>query len=153
MTDIIEMMKQAVDAPVLEEEEHVSAKLSPFDILNDITSNKNRVIAVENEREYNPFYVIRGLSQHYDTVLLANEMNKRPNMDPYAQYLFLELTVPAKKRYGKWSKGTDLVEPEVVDMVARFYNTSKEKALDYIKIGGDEFINGIKKRSDMGGVQ
>lgn len=154
MDDLIGLMtSECVVTPDEPEDESQDVKpLSPFDILNDISYEKTRSITPDNANEYNPFFVNRGLSQHMDTILLANEMNKRHTMDPYGQYLFLELAVGAKKRYGKWSKGVETMDQDAIELVSSFYETSKEKAMEYIAIGGDELIERVREQLYQGGL-
>lgn len=80
------------------------AKISLFDFVNDITSQKRGLFDENTERQYPPFMINKAMSQNKDTALLANELNKAAVDDKQMHYDFLFWSVPARKRYGKWAK-------------------------------------------------
>ena len=64
--------------------------MNPFEYLNAINYTKQDVMVDDiSEKQYNAFMVNRGLSYFYDTVLLANEMNKRAHVDNRLHSIFL----------------------------------------------------------------
>ena len=72
--------------------------MNPFEYVNAICDTKQNLIVDEvSEKNYNPFMVNRSLSYHYDTVLLANEMNQRHFLDKKLQNEFLINTIRKKK--------------------------------------------------------
>ena len=58
------------------------------DIIPSILQTKNSVINQDNERDYIPFVVNRALSQHYDCILYANQMNMLSHADKLLQYQY-----------------------------------------------------------------
>ncbi len=76
------------------------------EIIPSILQTKQYALLTEqDEKSYSAFMVNRALSFHRDTVLLANEMNKYPNLDNKLKYDFLLNIVRASKRqYSKWHK-------------------------------------------------
>ena len=79
--------------------------MNPFDFVNAICDSKQNLIIDDiSEKLYTPFMVNRSLSYHYDTVLLANEMNQRHFLDKKLQNDFLINIVRRKKRFAKWIK-------------------------------------------------
>ncbi len=64
---------------------------NPFDYTNSITyTKKNLIRDTENpelaEKQYNAFLTNRGLSYFPDTIMYANDMNMRPELDSLLQY-------------------------------------------------------------------
>ena len=116
------------------------------DWLNSINFTKEDLS--EEISSYPPYIVNRCLSGHLDCVILANEMNKYPNLDKDMQYLFYLNTLRKKKRFSPWlrkDKVTDL------ECVKKYYGYSNEKASQALKILTKEQINFIKQRLDIGG--
>ena len=98
----------------------------------------------QDERSYPAFMVNRALSYHRDTALLANEINKYPNLDKKLQYDFLLNIVRAQKRpYSKWfKKGSD----SDLEAIKQYYGYSDSKAYDALKILDDAQIAYIKEQ-------
>ena len=115
------------------------------EILPSILQTKQYALLTDqDERSYPAFMVNRGLSYHRDTVLLANEMNKYPNLDKKLQYDFLLNIVRAQKRsHSKWfKKGAD----DDLNAVKEYYGYSDSKAYEALKILDDAQIAMIKKQ-------
>jgi len=106
---------------------------SLFDYIGDISYNKKYLYSEDTKKNYSVFMVNRGLGQHIDTIMLANEMNKRPDTPELMHHDFLFYAVDAKKRYGKWAKADD-TDTEVVEYVKSTYGVNQRIALDYIKL-------------------
>ena len=116
-------------------------KLSPFDFINSINF-KNDLIAEDprNESQYNPFMINRGLGQHAQTVLQANEMNRNYHLDHKLQYDYLMGAVPKGKRGGKWAKNDD----ENIEIIQKFFGYSFIKAKEALNLLNDTHIELIK---------
>lgn len=85
---------------------------------------------------YVPYVVNLALSYHIDTVMQANEMNKRPDTPARAQYLYLVNTIRKYKRpYVPWNKRETLKE---VEAVMRYYGHSRGKAIEALQLLTDE---------------
>ena len=149
--DYIDELLHNAKLKVAEPDETVK-KLNLFDVLNDITYKKDGIVNEENSKLYEPYFILKGLSQNMDTLLLANEVNKRPNMPPLQQYKFFLKTIPAAKRYGKWVKAEDVYDSDDVMMVSRHYKISTDQALDYINISNGDIIEYVKNLNYTGGV-
>ena len=125
---------------------------NPFDYVNQILQGKKNLIVDEiTEKEYNPFLVNRSLSMNYDTVLLANEMNQRPNLDLDLQYDFLRLAVTKKKRYSKWVKKETATEDILA--VSKYYNYSLSNAEKALELLTEDQLIEIKAKLFTGGLQ
>lgn len=109
---------------------------SPFDYINAITSAPEDPVAKGelDAKDYGPFIVNRGLSLYPDTVLLANEMNKRPEIPKEVQYKFLYGSVSKKRRFSKWPK-KEAEDAELVEAVCKAFKCSVLKAESYVKSG------------------
>ena len=105
------------------------SKKSPFDFLNSINYSKQNLIKeTQDEKEYVPFIVNRGLGYFQDTVMLANEMNVNCHIDNKMQYDFLKNTVRKRKRFSKWLKSDD---DKKIDLLIEYfgYNRSVAKSV------------------------
>ena len=98
----------------------------------------------EAEKSYIPFIVNRALSQHSDTILLANQMNMAHHVDKDLQISFYLNTVQARKRpFVRWTKP---LKNEDLQAVMQYYGYSYRKAVDAIEILTTEQITDIKQR-------
>lgn len=123
--------------------------MNPFEFVNAICDSKENLIIDDiSEKAYNPFMVNRTLSYHYDTVLLANEMNRRAFLDKKLQFDFLINTVRKKKRFAKWAKPESSDDLEVVK---EYYGYSNEKARQVLPLLNSDQMGQLKKRIFKGG--
>ena len=126
------------------------SKKSPFDFLNSINyTKKNLIVSKDDEKEYVPFIVNRGLGYFQDTVILANEMNVNCHIDNKMQYDFLKSTVRKRKRFSKWLKAED---DEKIALLSQYFGYSSNTAKSVVDLFDDKDFNEIKKRLDKGGV-
>ena len=117
--------------------------VNPFDLVKAI--NEKRAI---DPKDYNPFLSNLAFSQTMDTVLLANEMNRFPNLPPECQFDFLYGTVKKGKRFGNWYKEPDYPHLETV---MEYYGYSKQKALQALQVLTQQNIRDIIDSMDKGG--
>jgi hypothetical protein len=123
--------------------------MNPFDYVNAICDSKQNLIVDEaTEKGYIPFTVNRSLSYHYDTVLLANEMNQRAFLDKRLQFDFLINTVRKKKRFAKWVKP---LSSDDLEVVKEYYGYSNEKARQVLSLLNDEQMGQLRQRIFKGG--
>ena len=124
--------------------------MNPFEFVNSVTYSKKDVMDDLNEKEYAPFIVNRSLSYHQDCVLYANEMNERFDVSHKLQYHYLLNSIRKRKRFAKWSK------PQLADdlsIVMKYYEVSREKAEEYLRILTKREIGILKTRMNTGGVK
>ena len=123
---------------------------NPFDYVNEIMQGKKNLITdAETEAGYVPFLVNRALSQHFDCVMYANEMNTRHTIDKKLQNDYLLNTIRSKKRpFAKWAKAEKIAD---VKSVATYYGISQMKAAEIMKIHSDEDLKYIRSKVDIGG--
>ena len=123
--------------------------MNPFDFVNAICDTKQNLIIDDiSEKLYNPFMINRSLSYHYDTVLLANEMNQRHFLDKKLQNDFLINIVRKKKRFAKWIKP---ISSSDVDVIKLYYGYSNEKARQVMPLLSDDQMGQLRKRMYRGG--
>lgn len=121
------------------------------DIIPSILQNKTPVINQANENDYVPFVVNRAMSQHYDCVMQANQMNMLPHTDKLLQYHFyLNSIRPYKRPFQKWHKKETV---ESLSIIKEYYRCSNEKAREIAVILSEVQIDELKKRLDKGGLK
>jgi hypothetical protein len=123
-----------------------------FDYVNEIMQGKkNLIVDSESEKEYVPFLVNRALSYHYDTILYANEMNRRHFLDKKLQNDFFINTVRSKKRpFVKWAKSE---KNDDLTCIKQVYGLSDSKAIDALRLLNDAQIQELKEKTNIGGLR
>lgn len=126
---------------------------SIFDYLTDISEKKKYILDPNDSKNYNPFMINRGLGQHLDTILLADEMNKRCGVSKLMHHDFLFYSVDAKRRYGKWAK-QDTNDLDLLSYLQSKYTINKEHALEYLEMLDKTEVKQLKIESEQkGGIQ
>jgi hypothetical protein len=123
--------------------------MSPFDFVNAISQSKKDLMedpAVE--RLYQPFLVNKALSYFPDTVMYANEMNRRHLTDSKLQFQFFLNTVRPARRFAKWVKKQ---EDDDLAAVMEYYGYSPEKAKSALSILSSDQLITIKEKLEKGG--
>lgn len=92
--------------------------------------------------DYNAFFINRGLSQHADTVLMANEMNIYHRLPEKMQFDYHYHMVRKKKRYRKWAKTVDV---DNVSIVQKAFNVNKQRAMEYLDLLSNVDIKEMKE--------
>ena len=114
-----------------------------------LQTKKNVLVTPEDIKDYSPFLVNRALSFHIDCVLHANEMNRCHSASNKMQYDYLLGAIrPAKRKFQPWQKA-DVVKN--IESVMTYYNFSREKAKDAMRILTEEQLKEIVKLTDPGG--
>ena len=117
------------------------------DIIPSILQTKKDVLI--DEKDYVPFVINKALSQHYDCILHANQMNMYPNLDKRLQYQYYLNSIRSYKRpYQKWLKRETIAD---LELVKEYYNFSTEKAKEALTVLTEDQLNIIRKRLDRGG--
>jgi len=126
---------------------------NPFTYVDSVSySKKNLMRGSENdelsEKGYKPFLTNRSLSYHQDSVLYANEMNMRPQLDNKQQYEYLLNTLRKRKRFAKWKKQ----EPDAsVEMIMEYFGYGRAKAEQAMRVLTDDQLTMIERALDKGG--
>jgi len=129
--------------------------MSPFDYINAISHTKKDLIKTSDdpvltEKEYNAYIINRGLSYFIDTVLYANEMNMRHQVDGKLQFDYLINTIRPKKRFAKWIKK---VSEDDLEVVKTYYGYNNEKARQALTILSDDQLITIRRKLEQGGTK
>lgn len=122
------------------------------DFLNAINWSKENLLDSDDitwYKKFPPYVINRCLSQHIDSILMANEMNRRHYIDKKLQFHFLLNSIRKRKRFGgKWVS-TD--RPKELELIKEYYGYSNTKARVALDILTKEEINFIKDKLDKGG--
>ena len=120
------------------------------DWLNSINQNKKNIYKEDPTAKYPSYIVNRCMSGHLDTVMFANEMNLRPQLDSDMQYSFYLNSVRKRKRFSPWLRKDKVKD---LECVKEYYGYSNEKASQALKILDNQQLNFIKQRLETGGTQ
>ena len=125
--------------------------MSLFDFLNSINSTKkvNLFSAGRPEKDYNTFIINRTLSYHSDTIMHANELNRRPFIPKASQYEYYLGMVRPRKRFAKWA--SKVSNPSAL-LVKEYYDVSLQKALEMVKLLTKEQLAQIESELNKGGT-
>ena len=118
--------------------------LNPFDYVKSI----NQKTPVSQMAGYNPYLSNNSFSYYLDCVLVANEMNRYPNLPSECQYDFLYGSIRKGKRFSPWHK---VEENPYVELVMKYYNYSKAKALEALQVLTQSDLRDIQQKLDTGG--
>ena len=127
---------------------------NPFDYVKDIQRGKKDIIRNSESPEkaegfYNPFITNRALSFYPDSILHANEMNRRAELDKLLQFDYLINSIRSMKREYSWIKKPD--EDADIEMISQYYRVNVNRAREYLKILSPHQLNDIKRRTRKGG--
>ena len=120
--------------------------------LTAINYSKEPLLDTEDEsveKGYTPFVVNRCLSYFMDTVLYANEMNRRPETDKKMQFDYLQKSIRKNKRYSKWLKQESI---ENLDIIKQYYGYSDTKAKEVMDIITPDDIEYMRNKLSIPGV-
>lgn len=127
---------------------------SLFDFLGAI--NEGKAIDLDGDtpfKDYVPFQINNGMCQNLDTVLIANEMNKKPWLSKEMQFKFYRGAVVKKRRYGKWAKVEEPANKEDIETVAEYYEVNLSRAAGYLKLLKPEHIAQMRVFLNKGGAE
>ena len=119
--------------------------------MKTINETKQNLLDSEDsswEKEYPAWVVTKCMASHYDTVLLANEMNIYYELPNKLQYDFYINTVRKRKRFSPWEKK---VKIEDLETVKKYYNYSTQKAQAILKILNKDQLDHLKSKLNRGG--
>jgi hypothetical protein len=125
---------------------------SLFEWLDKINTGKDIALNEDDPyKDYPTFQILQGLSQNLDTILLANEMNKRPGLSKEMQFKFLDKSIIKKKRFGKWAKVEEEANKADIEVVSEFYQVNRNRAKEYLKLINPTELDYMRKRVSKGG--
>lgn len=100
-------------------------------------------------KAYSPFMVNRGVAQAMNTVMFAQEMNKRGVQDKEMHFAFLFNVVKKAKRYAKWSK-KEAISDDIL-LVQEVYQVNQERAVEFLELLSPEQLQQLREYNDKGG--
>ncbi len=121
-----------------------------FDYVSNISTSSNSIWNEGvSEKEYAPYMANKSLSQYYDTVMYAQEMNTRSHLPPKMQYdFYLNAITAKKKRFAKWHKPEKM---ETVTLLANHYGINIRICESYLSLLSDADIENIMETLNKGG--
>jgi len=132
-------------------EEEKTKEPSLFDFLNDITTKKKYLFEPDQaNKNYSEFMINRGLAQHLDTILIANELNKKTCMTKQMHHDYLFYSVDAKPRYGKWAKA-DTTDADLLEYIKKTYCVNQSVAIEYLTLFDKTELESLKSESERTG--
>lgn len=122
-----------------------------FDFLNSINDTKEDLLRKDpqNEKEYVPFMVNRGLSYFPDTVMYANAMNMHSSISKKWQFEFLLTGVRKKKRFAKWAKKS--ASSDDIKLIMQEYDYSAKRAQEALEMLNESQVKSIREKYITGG--
>lgn len=123
-------------------------KLGPFDFIKSINEKQYIVLDKDNEKQYVPFIVNRGMSQFLDCVPYVYKMNVYCKLPAKMQYDYLYYAVRKSKRFGGWAKESKY---DHLDVIIDYYKVNKQKALSILQRLTDDQVNVLVKRMNAKG--
>jgi len=125
---------------------------SVFDFVNDIGHGKEYLYNEQTKSKYESFIVNRAMSQHPDSIMYANEMNKHPELNKLLQHDFYFYILSRKKRYGKWAKA-DKEDEAVLNLIIKHYKVNRVHAKQYLELMTKDHIKALKNTYEVGGLK
>lgn len=123
--------------------------MTPFDVTNAITSTPVYSYTDETATAYKPFLINRALSNYYDCIMHANEMNQRPVLSNKQQFDYYFYAIDSKKkRFAKWHKPD---KDETVKLISEYYTCSINLAEQYAALLDESAITQIREKLNRGG--
>jgi hypothetical protein len=122
-----------------------------FAFLDSILENKNPLMSPDNEEEYIPFVINKGLSQHIDCLVCAQEMNLMPHLDRQLQYDYhLNIVRPKKRPKRQWLKPS---KDDDIELIQMYFKVNAAKAKDIkLQLKPSQLI-AIKEIMNKGGIK
>jgi hypothetical protein len=120
------------------------------DFLTAINKSKQPLMDEDEfaEKEYPAFPINRTLSYFADTVLYANEMNRRHWIDPKLQFDYLRTAVRQKSRFSRWHKPTI---DEDVKVIQQVYGYSSQRAMEVLDMLTPDQMEALRQKLNTGG--
>lgn len=128
-----------------------TGNISPFDFVKAINKKIDYEKCLENITHYQPYLTNHSFSAFGDAILLANEMNRFPDLPKQMQYDFYYHAVKKGNRFSKWLKKSKNDTLENIQLLVSYYGYSERKAQQALDILTDEQLDYIRKQSSLGG--
>lgn len=111
---------------------------------------------IEVDKDYSKWRTNSVLSNHVDTILYSNEMNKNFHVTDQMHYDYLFHALRKKKRFSKGETKAEKKqreqEHERIALVSEFYKYNTTRAKEALSILTEDQIEWIKNKNNKGGV-
>jgi hypothetical protein len=101
------------------------------------------------EKSYPQWIVNKALSNFTDSILWANEMNLRWQLDKRLQYDFYINILRPRRRFSPWTKKESI---EYLEDIKEYYGYSYTKSLAVLRILSKDDLEKIRKLLHKGGI-
>ena len=120
------------------------------EIIPSLLENNNyQIECEEDEKSISPFMINKALGSHIDTILYANEMNRRHFLDKKLQYDYLFHSIRKyKRKYQKWMKYN---ESKDIQIIKEYYSYSTKQAEQVLPLLSKSDLEYITEKLDKGG--
>lgn len=120
------------------------------EILPSLLENNNyQIECEEDEKSISPYMINKALGSHIDTILYANEMNRRNFLDKKLQYDYLFHSIRKyKRKYQKWMKYN---ESKDVQLIKEYYSYSTKQAEQVYPLLSKSDLEYISEKLEKGG--
>lgn len=135
----------------------MSEEYTLTDFIKSVTHSKTDLIGNSEypdmvEKQYLPFITNKILARFADTILHANEMNMFHNLSSDAQYRYYLNVLRPKSRFKKKHEKDKKLEDNLA-LVQKYYGVNKTVARQYLNVIGNNGIEHIKEKTDIGGTK
>jgi len=114
-----------------------------------LENNNNQIECEEDEKSISPYMINKALGSHIDTILYANEMNRRHFLDKKLQYDYLFHSIRKyKRKYQKWMKYN---ESKDIQLIKEYYSYSTKQAEQVFPLLSKSDLEYITEKLDKGG--
>lgn len=114
-----------------------------------LENNNNQIECEEDEKSISPYRINKALGSHIDTILYANEMNRRHFLDKKLQYDYLFHSIRKyKRKYQKWMKYN---ESKDIQLIKEYYSYSTKQAEQVFPLLSKSDLEYITEKLDKGG--
>ena len=122
-----------------------------FEYLNSINTTKIDLMeSAQDEKDFNQFMIMRGLSLFNDTLMFANEMNKYRDLPNRMVYDFYRHGISKRKRFSKWPKKE--IQSDDLELICNYLLCSYSKGKEYLKIFTETQLAEIRQITNTGGT-
>jgi len=123
-----------------------------FDYLSGITEKKIPFDSKNDDmvKGYNPYIINRFISMCESFIMLANEINKYPDLSKEIHYNFYLSSLPQRKQYFKYIKKEKDLTDEDVNYVANYFNVTAKEAKEHIRVLDKKSIETIIRKYKYG---
>jgi len=123
--------------------------MSPFEFVKSVAQTKEYIMVDQvAEKAYVPHLINRTLSLSVSTLMHANEMNLKSDLDHKLQYDYYFYILPKVPRSGWIKKFNDIN----LMMIQDYYQCNLQKAQEALAILTKKQLETIRKRFEQGGT-